>query len=176
MKLSVSHLPGKVFLPLVMTFLVHSLLTSTAWPQRHRTVLVLYDENTDFPSLSLLDRSLKAAFKAGLPDGIDLYTESMDLARFQDDRYMELLRAFYGQKYATRRIDLVIAVMGPALDFLLRYGAELFSGAPMVFCGISWREIDGRDLGPNVTGVLMQREFKRTLDLALRLQRTPARW
>jgi ABC-type uncharacterized transport system substrate-binding protein len=60
--------------------------------------------------------------------------------------------------------------MGPALDFLLRYGVELFSGTPMVFCGISRHEIEGRDLGPNVTGVLMQRQFKETLDVALRLQ------
>jgi hypothetical protein len=104
-------------------------------------VLVLYDENTDFPGLALLDRSLKAAFKAGVPDGIDLYTESMDLARFQDDHYMERLRAFYRRKYANQRVDLIIAVRGPALDFLLRYGAELFSGAPMVFCGISRHEI-----------------------------------
>jgi hypothetical protein len=44
----------------------------------------------------------------------------MDLARFQDDRYLELLRAFHRQKYANQRIALVIAVMGPALDFLLR--------------------------------------------------------
>ena len=91
----------------------------------------------------------------------------MDLARFQDDHYLELLRAFYRQKYANRRIDVLIAVMGPALDFLLLYGAELFPGAPIVFCGISGQEIEGRDLGPNITGVLMRRQFKETLALAL---------
>lgn len=40
------------------------------------------------------------------------------------------------------RIDLVSVVMGPALDFLLRYGAELFPGAPIVFCGIRRQEIE----------------------------------
>ena len=58
-------------------------------------MLVLYDENTDFPGLAQFDQSLKAAFKAGATDRIDLYTESMDLARCQDDRYMQVLRAFY---------------------------------------------------------------------------------
>jgi signal transduction histidine kinase len=52
-KLSVRHLPGKVFLPLVMALLLHSLLTSTAWAERQHKVLVLYDENTDFPGLEL---------------------------------------------------------------------------------------------------------------------------
>jgi hypothetical protein len=88
-KLVVSHLPGKVFLPLVMALLLHSLLTSAAGAERHRKMLVLYDENTDFPGLALLNRNLKAALNAGATDRIDLYTESMDLARFQDDRYME---------------------------------------------------------------------------------------
>jgi hypothetical protein len=99
----------KVLLPLVMALLLHGLLASIAW-----------DENTDFPGLALCHKSLKAAFKAGTTDHIDLYTESRDLARFQDDRYLGLLRAFHRQKYANQRIALVIAVMGPALDFLLR--------------------------------------------------------
>ena len=99
-KLVVSHLPGKVFLSLVMVLLLYTLLTSAAGAERHRKVLVLYDENTDFPGLALLDRNLKAALHAGATDRIDLYTESMDLARFQDDRYTELLYAFYRQKYA----------------------------------------------------------------------------
>ena len=94
----------------------------------------------------------------------------MDLARFQDERYIQLLRAFYRQKYSDQRIALLIAVMGPALDFLLRYGAELFPGTPIVFCGVSRDEIAERDPGPNVTGALVQRQFKRTVDLALRLQ------
>jgi hypothetical protein len=84
-KWSAIHLPGKVFLPLVMALLLNSLLPSTAWAERHRKVLMLYDENTDFPALALLDRGLKEAFKAGTTDRVDFYTESMDLARFQKD-------------------------------------------------------------------------------------------
>jgi hypothetical protein len=53
----------KVFLPLVMALLLHGLLTSIAWAERHRKVLVLYDENTDFPGLALFHQSLKAAFQ-----------------------------------------------------------------------------------------------------------------
>jgi hypothetical protein len=44
-----------------------------------------------------------------------------------------------------------------------------FPAAPIVFCGIDRREVEKRDPGPNATGVLVKREFKPTLDLALRL-------
>ena len=169
-KPSVIRWVAKVILHLVVAVLLSTLLASIAWAETRPKVLVLYDENTDFPGLALLDRSLKAAFKADATDPIDLYTESMDLARFQDERYMQLLHAFYRQKYSDQRIALLIAVMGPALDFLLRYGAELFPGAPIVFCGVSRDEIVERNLGPKVTGVLVQRQFNRTVDLALRLQ------
>src|SRR6185436_14089718 len=80
------------------------------------------------------------------------------------------LRDFYQQKYEGKKIDLIFAVMGPAFNFMVQYGGELFPGTPIVFCGIDQREIEGRNLGPNVTGVLVKRAFKPTLELALRLQ------
>ena len=135
-----------------------------------KRVLILYDENKEFPSLALLDRTLTSAFRAGANRQLEIHSEFMDISRFPDKRYDEQLREFFRQKYAGKRIDLIVAVMGPSLDFALKYGEDLFPGTPIVFCGIDSRELKGRSLGPNVTGVLVKREFKPTLDLALQLQ------
>lgn len=135
-----------------------------------KRVLIFYDENKDFSGLALLDRSITSALKAGANQRLDIYTEFMDLSRFSDERYEERLREFFRQKYSGKKIDLIIAVMGPSLDFALKHGAEIFPETPVVFCGIDSRELKGRSLRPNVTGVLVKREFKPTLDLALRLQ------
>jgi signal transduction histidine kinase len=137
---------------------------------RHTAILLLYDENSDLPGLSMLDRSLRSTFRAGIPGPIDFYPESMDLSRFQTNGYQQFLRDTIRRKYAGKRIDLIIAAMGPSLEFLLQYGREVFPGVPTVFCGIDRRELPRRELPPNVTGVLVQREFRPTLDLALRLQ------
>ena len=93
----------------------------------------------------------------------------MDLSRFSSDAYTVLLRDFLRQKYADKKIDLTVAIMGPALDFLLNYGDAVFPGAPIVFCGIDRTYLRNRSLPPHVSGVLVRREFAPTLELALRL-------
>jgi PAS domain S-box-containing protein len=137
---------------------------------QHKSVLIIYDENRDFPGLVLLDQNLTSTLKAGTTGQLDIYSEYMDLSRFSDENHRKLLRDFYQQKYQGKKIDLILTVMGPSLNFMLEYGDELFPRTPIVFCGIDKREIEGRNLGPNVTGVLVKRVFKPTLELALRLQ------
>jgi hypothetical protein len=96
----------------------------------------------------------------------------MDASRFRDGNeqdYEETLKHFFRRKYAGKKIDLIVAVFGPSLDFLLKHGSALFPGVPIVFCGIDQSEVERLSLGPGVTGVLVKREFRPTLDLALRL-------
>ena len=135
-----------------------------------QNVLVIYDENRDFDGLMMLDRSLRATLDAGAGDRIHVYTEFMDRSRFPGEHHEERLRDFFREKYRGRTIDLVIAVMKPSLDFALKYRADLFPGAAVIFCGLDSREFDARRTEPNVTGILVKREFKPTLELALRLQ------
>jgi len=134
-----------------------------------RRVVLLYDERTELPGLSILDARLVQTLSAGLP-GVEIYRESMDLSRFPSDRYPRLLRDFLRAKYAGTRVDVVIAALGPALDFMLAHGPEVFPGASTVFCGIDRRDLSARRLPPDVTGVILKREFAPTLQLALRLQ------
>jgi signal transduction histidine kinase len=135
-----------------------------------RRVVLLYDERTDLPGLAVLDARMVQALSAGLPGGIEIYRESMDLSRFQSDRYPLVFRDYLHAKYAGKKIDVVIAALGPALDFMLAHGSEVFPGASVVFCGIDRRELGTRQLPANVTGVLLKREFAPTLELALQLQ------
>src|SRR5687768_13389210 len=142
---------------------------SAVEPGSRKGVLLLYDENGDFSGLANLDRSLKASLGSGVPEGIDVYTEFMDISRFRDPDYETRLREFYRQKYAGKRIDLMIGVMAPSLDFLLKHSEAISPGTPIVFCGIDRRELASRNLPSNMTGVLVKREFKPTLETALRL-------
>ena len=134
-----------------------------------RRVVLLYDERTDLPGLARLDAGLVRTLTAGLPGAVEVYREPMDLSRFQSDRYPVLLADYLRDKYAGKKIEVVVAAMGPALDFMLEHGTRVFPGASIVFCGIDRRELGDRRLPSNVTGVLLKREFAPTLGLALRL-------
>jgi PAS domain S-box-containing protein len=134
-----------------------------------RRVVLLYDERTDLPGLSILDASLVQSLTSGPAGSVEVFSEAMDLSRFGSDTYLQLLRDHLRAKYAAKKIDAVVAAMGPALDFLLSQGDQVFPGTPIIFCGIDRREIERRALPGHVTGVLLKREFSPTLQVALRL-------
>ena len=134
-----------------------------------RRVVIVYDERTDLPGLRILDASLVQALTSGSEGSIEVYREALDLSRLDSPTYLPQLRDFLRAKYAAKKIDVVVAAMGPSLDFLVGAGDPVFPGTPIVFCGIDRREIERRALPPGVTGVLVKREFAPTLDLALRI-------
>jgi PAS domain S-box-containing protein len=71
--------------------------------------------------------------------------------------------------YSGVKLDLVIAVSSPAIDFAMQYRDKLFSGVPIVITQVDQREIEGR-IWPGVTGLTIWMGIGETLDLALRLQ------
>ena len=104
-----------------------------------------------------------------LSEPIEVYREAMDLSRFSSNSYKTLLRDFLRAKYADKKIDVAVAIMAPALDFLMAYGDLIFPGASVVFCGLDRGQLGARSLPPNMFGVLIKREFAPTLELALHL-------
>jgi hypothetical protein len=102
----------------------------------------------------LVWRPLMADFTSTLTsnpsDPIEIYREEMDLSRFSSDTYRTLLRDFLRSKYANKKIDVVLAILGPALDFLLDNGDTIFPGTPIVFCGVDRKELGDRSLPPHV--------------------------
>ncbi len=136
---------------------------------RTRQVVLLYDERTTLPGLSVLDGSIVRTLTSSFAEPVEVYRESMDLSRFGSDTYLLLLQDYLHKKYADKKIDVVVAVMSPALDFLLSHENVVFAGTPIVFCGIDRRELDSRALPSRVTGVLLKRAFAPTLDIALKL-------
>ena len=136
-------------------------------------MVLLFDERVELPGLSSLDAEFVRTLQSKSGDPVEVYREPMDLSRFGSDTpsdpYKLVLRDYLRGKYAHKRIDVVLAVMAPALDFLLSYGELIFPGAPIVFCGLDRKQLSTRRLPPNTHGVLVKREFAPTLELVLRL-------
>jgi signal transduction histidine kinase len=134
-----------------------------------RQVVLLFDERVELPGLALLDKELANTLRANSPEPVEIYREAMDLSRFDSNSYKEGLRDFLRTKYANKRIDAAVAIMAPALDFLLTYGDLIFPGTPIVFCGLDRTQLGTRRLSSNVYGALVRREFGPTVELALRI-------
>ena len=134
-----------------------------------RRVVVLYDERTELTGMAILDTNLVQTLTRGSQAPLEVYREAMDLSRFGSPEYLLALRDHLRGKYSGKRIDVAIAVNGPALDFLLAHGGVVFPGTPVVFLGVDRRELGARSLPPHVTGILFRRAFLPTAELALRL-------
>ncbi len=135
-----------------------------------RQVLLIYDERLDLPGLSMMDASFVRKLTDNSKYSIDVYRETLDLSRFgTNDNYLPFMRDYLRTKYAHKKVDVVVAMLGPSLNFLLNSGETIFPGTPIVFCGIDRREFGNRSLPPHVTGILLKREFAPTLELALKL-------
>jgi signal transduction histidine kinase len=134
-----------------------------------RHVLVLYPVSDRQPGNVLVEQGLRHAFDAPAARRVEIYNEYLDLARFPDDRHQRELAEFLRKKYDGRKMDVVIPVMAPALDFALKYRAEVAPGVPMVFAAVDEREVKARALGPEIVGVPLRMDLVPTLELALRL-------
>ena len=159
--------------PALTLGLVLGLLTPappSTHPGEAKRVLVLFDEDKELPGLAQILRSLREGLAAELPGAITIHTESMRRSQFGQEGYDDLLSDHYRRKYAGHEPDLLVAVMGPSLEFLLRHEESLFPGTPIVFCGVDASDIEGKALPANVTGVVLKRSFAPTLEIARRLQ------
>jgi hypothetical protein len=109
-----------------------------------RRVVLLFGERPDLPALAALQADLIRTLGSNPADRIEIYNEAMDLSRFGSNNYQPLLRDFLEAKYADQKIDVAIAILSPALEFLLNYGSAIFPGTPVVFCGIDKTELGNR--------------------------------
>jgi signal transduction histidine kinase len=144
--------------------------TGLAQTNSAKTVLALYDGGREFSSIQLTDRGIESTLNGALSNRVTIFREYMDLTRIRPANYPQILRDFYRSKYSSSRPDVIVAIRGRTLDFLLQHGDELFPGVPIVSSAMDLRQIRARKLPPNVTGKSLEVRYWPTLALALTLQ------
>jgi signal transduction histidine kinase len=133
--------------------------------QSPKNVFVLHMESSRLPANIAAAKAIQETF--GRDVGTQVFEEYMDENRLGVE--FPLLAERIRQKYAGRKMDLVMTVGPQALTFILQYGEELFPAAPIVFS-----VVDSRGLPPklprNVTGVGGSYKYSDTVDFILKLQ------
>jgi signal transduction histidine kinase len=133
-----------------------------------RTVLTIYWSSENFTGTQALDAVILKAIRSG-PVRIDYFTEYLESDRFPAEEAAVSLRDYIQHKYRGRTIDVVIAVTDVALQFALRYRADLFPDAPIVFSAVAAPDEAVRRAGPGLTGIRSGAGIGETLQLALAL-------
>lgn len=113
------------------------LLEAARAPAPVQRVLVLYSDERLLPANIIVDEAIRTAFAVGTNNRVEFYSEFLDVARFPGEEQQQRQRDFLRDKYRERPPDLVIAVSGGALVFLVEHRADLFTGVPIVYCSVA---------------------------------------
>jgi len=132
-----------------------------------QNVVVVHEFDPSLPVTTKLLQELEAVLD---PRGdVNVYSEYLDLSRFEDHWDAEDLARWYSSKYAGKRVDVVIAAGTEALRFLLKVRSRLWSETPIVFCAVPREDVDRTALPADVTGLVTRFPVKETLEVALHL-------
>jgi len=133
-------------------------------------VLILNGLDPYLPAYQAIDSAMRANLAEATDRRIVLYSELLDAQRFGTESLEPELVALLSKKYRALRIDVVVTVMRPALEFYKRHGAQLWPGARLVAHGLPDPDSETVAIPPGALAQVNRDDFGGTLALARRLQ------
>jgi hypothetical protein len=131
-------------------------------------VLVLYWYGKDFPANVLLDKGVQTVLQSNAAGAVEYFPEYLESNRFPGEDQSLALRDYLRRKYADLRIDVIISMSQPALEFLLKYHRDLFQDTPIVYHTNRLVDLDD-SIDASLVGVVVDNVYQKTLDMALKL-------
>ncbi len=142
-----------------------ALTSPKAAPEKNVLILESFTVGDRADAVEHLESSLRS--RVSTP--VNFHIEYLESLRFRNPAFEDGAVATLRRDYGAQKLDLVVADVYPALQFAINHRNELFPGVPIVFMGVSAVRIEGRNLGPGVTGFSTMNYIRGTLSLALRL-------
>ena len=133
-------------------------------------VLILNGTDPYLPAYLVIDSAMRASLAKEEARRIVFFSEPLDAQRFRTDAFEPQLVELLSKKYSGFRIDVVVAISLPALEFFRRYGAQLWPNARLVFSGWPGEVFDPAGLPPDTTAIVATAPVGETIDLARRMQ------
>ena len=143
--------------------------------EQEARVLILNTADTYLPGHMVIENAMRASLSSGTTSRVEYFFEYLDAYRFSMEVLEPELLAMLSKKYSSLRIDVVVAVSRPAIEFFERHGERLWPGARVVYNAFSAEYAGSVPIPPNVTAVVSYQEVAGTIALARRLQPNPRR-
>ena len=120
---------------------------------RPRRVLILDSFGRDVAPFNTAAAAFRTTLARDLGEPVDIYEESLDMARFAEAEKEDPLVEFLENRFAGRQLDLVVPISAPAVNFAARHRERLFPNTPMVITGTDQRRLRPEYLTQNTTVV-----------------------
>ena len=128
-------LGSKYFVLIILCFSIFTTAVCAGTDDNYK-ILILHSYSTDYQWTNETNNAIHTALLELAPHAI-VRTEFMDTKNFFNEEYLLSLAVLYKQKYANFQPDGIILTDNNAMDFIERFGTELFPEAVIVACGIN---------------------------------------
>jgi PAS domain S-box-containing protein len=133
-----------------------------------KRVVVLYSFPPDSLGEHGLSDGINSTFAADTSGSYEVFTEYTGLDRFSGATYESSLLSLLSEKYARRKVDLIMVVGPSALQFVLAH--DFLPGVPVVTSYVVRRDVEAARLKrPDTTGLTPAQNAPPTLELMLRM-------
>jgi hypothetical protein len=147
--------------------------SATSTPGRKPTdsaqVLVITGTDPYLPAFVAIDAAMRDAVAKNRQAPVNWLYESIDTLRFSS-RPDQLLADVLARKYEGVRIDAIVLVTEPAVEFYLRHGAKQWPDTPAIYNFVAAQYARQLPADARMTGVPAEVDFEQTLRIALSLQ------
>ncbi|XIA67073.1 ABC transporter substrate binding protein [Bradyrhizobium sp. TZ2] len=141
-------------------------LPVTAQEGRSRSILVLDQSQSTGPFFVQIFSGLRARIDADASAQTTLFSESLDLSRFDGDAYDESLRRHFSEKYRDKNIGVIVTMGCGTLEFVQRWRNELWPGIPVVFGMVDEVDYARLKLPPDMTGSILKTRLADSIGIA----------
>jgi signal transduction histidine kinase len=149
---------------LAAVMLTMTLVAAAAQPEQPKRVLIL--NSSTFNTIADV---LRAELNGKLPGRLDLYEEWLVSARFTAEANDEAFANYLSDLFANRPLDLIIALGGPATNFVHRYQQSVFHSPPVLYTEVEARRLSAVAFAPNETGLTFSRDLTALIGGILRV-------
>lgn len=134
-----------------------------------KKVLVLHSYSEDFKWTSNVSKGINSIL-GNDQETIDLSYVYMDMKKIRDTSYENALYKLHKIKYNNVKFDAIICSDNDALNYMLKYGDDLFPNTPVVFCGINDFHESILNGHKNYTGIVETLDIDSTVKGIFKLQ------
>lgn len=152
----------------ILIFIVLSMMPAVAEDSGPQ-VLILSSFSKDHSWTDEEITGFMEVYHREVPGAFEPMIEYMDSDRYPEKENAKLLLDIYRYRYSGKRLDAVIVLDAPALDFAIEHRAELFPDAYLIFAGINSLNESLSSNHDRITGVLATPDISGTLETMLQL-------
>ena len=134
-----------------------------------KQVLLLHSYGREFAPFNTFSESFRTALGEQQNGPVDFHELALESARFEGGASEGPLVDYLNTLFATRRLDLVVTIGGPAARFAQKYRPRLFPMTPMLIASVDERHLQTLALTTNDAVVAVANEPVRVMEDMLRV-------